>query len=100
MPRPCRDDHPPSPESCPLCWLDAYRADYRDLWGEDGRRRQAPCRHLGPPTGELVLCPSCCGHVELKLFACAAHGCCTLGRAAPGVACCNGCPTYDPAEAG
>lgn len=57
-----------------------------------------PCRHLGPSTGETVECPTCSGRVQLKLFACAVHGTCTPGKAAPGVANCLGCDSYTPAE--
>ena len=49
------------------------------------------CPHLGTPTGETVTCPTCRGHVELKVLACALHGRCTPSRAAPGVACCLTC---------
>lgn len=55
-----------------------------------------PCRHLGEPTGELVECPTCSGSVRLKLRACAVFGKCTEGRAVDGVACCVGCPEYEP----
>ena len=57
----------------------------------------APCRHLGPATGRTVSCPTCSGRVELKTFACAVHGECTAGKAAPGVACCTGCPDHSTA---
>lgn len=53
---------------------------------------EPPCRHLGAATGASVSCPSCRGHVELKLFGCAVHGDCTLGKPAAGHGCCVGCP--------
>lgn len=61
-----------------------------------------PCVHLGQPTGETVTCPTCptaggSRGVQLKTFACALHGACTVGKAAPGVACCRRCPDYQSA---
>jgi len=58
----------------------------------DARKSTLPgsCVYLGPDTRETVTCPTCRGRVELKLFECAVLGCCTLVKAAPGVACCNG----------
>jgi len=53
-----------------------------------------PCAHLGGPTGERVRCPSCRGHVEVKLQACTMHGRCTTHKRVEGVACCQGCPDY------
>jgi hypothetical protein len=41
-------------------------------------------------------CPSCRGHVRLKVFACVVHGECTIGKAIAGLACCACCPDYDP----
>src|SRR5262249_18590206 len=71
---------------------------------------RGPCVHLGEATGERVVCPSCAGRVEIKLFACRLHGACTMhkdlgapppvmpGVPAPkGVPCCARCP--DPAPA-
>jgi hypothetical protein len=55
-----------------------------------------PCRHLGDPTGELVTCATCAGTVRLKLRACAVFTRCTEGKAVAGVACCVGCPRYEP----
>lgn len=54
--------------------------------------RPAPlpaCQHLREDTGKTVLCDSCVGKVELKLFTCGAHGCCTLGKRVKGIACCD-----------
>ncbi len=53
-------------------------------------KKDKPCVHLGEVTGATVVCPSCRGNVQLKLFACEVHSLCTVGKAAPGVACCNG----------
>jgi hypothetical protein len=81
--------------NCLACWRYHNDPRYRALWGGNGATPPAPagpCVHLGAPTGETVQCPSCRGRVELKLFACAVHGRCTQGKAAPGVACCAGCP--------
>lgn len=58
------------------------------------------CAHLGPATGGTASCPSCDGkRVELKVFGCAVHGECTMGKKADGVAgCCRGCPDYLPPD--
>jgi hypothetical protein len=89
MPPPC--GHAPPEPGCSLCALAGRDPRYRALWGGPAAA-PAPCRHLGAPTGETAACPSCRGRVGLKLFACATHGRCTRGTAAPGVACCEGCP--------
>ena len=59
--------------------------------------RNRPCGHLGAATGKTVTCPSCTGHVELKLFGCTLHGQCTSARVAaelPGVRNCHRCTDY------
>lgn len=117
MPRPCSlhrtDPHvEPRPDSCGTCAL--YVADPKVRAAMDrpgGVRAQVraqvrgapappaapfPCRFRGGPTGDTVSCPTCRGRVELKVFACAVHGTCTPGKAAPGVACCRGCPDREP----
>ena len=56
-----------------------------------------PCFHLGEPTGHTVRCPSCAGHVELKTFTCnGGYGTCTIGKPAPRIQCCQGCPKRTP----
>lgn len=52
------------------------------------------CIHLGTPTGQTRLCPSCRGGVQVKLFGCAVHGQCTQARPLEGVACCKDCPDH------
>src|SRR5262249_8463570 len=96
MARPCTCDR----EDCPQCRR--YHTDpaYRRLC--DGlsaivNRRQIPCRYLGSEVRRQT-CPTCRGTVELKVFACALHGECTLGKALPGVACCAQCSDYAPTE--
>ena len=83
-----------TPEAC---------ASYRDNWqrlaaGEQPLPAQQPvsrpaCVHLG---GEVRReeCGSCCGKVQLKVFACEQHGECTAGKELPGLACCVGCGDY------
>lgn len=51
-----------------------------------------PCVHLGKATGERRLCPSCRGHVEVKVMACALHGQCTTGKPIDGLQWCGTCP--------
>lgn len=59
------------------------------------RLRHGACRHLGEERG-LVLCPTCAGKVELKVFACAVHGECTALKRVDGVkGCCQGCQEYE-----
>lgn len=57
-----------------------------------------PCAHVGEETGEID-CPSCGGHVRVKLFACAVYEKATLGKRVPGVACCARCRDYVPTVA-
>lgn len=66
------------------------------------------CKHLGAETGELITCPSCRGNVQLKTFACARYGKCTVRKWVSGVACCAGgpgpdgkfapCPGFEPED--
>lgn len=49
------------------------------------------CQHLGGPTGETKQCATCRGSVSIKLFSCAVHGTCSLGKPVPGVQTCDGC---------
>lgn len=76
-------------------------------WAEKGtqeierHRKQHPmkslCAHLGLPTGELALCHTCRGRVQLKLFACEVHGNCTMAKPVEqGIACCAKCGDYAP----
>src|SRR5579863_1457900 len=54
---------------------------------------QVLCRHLGPEIRRQH-CPTCQGHVELKIFACSVHGECALSANAVGVHACPTCPDY------
>jgi hypothetical protein len=54
-----------------------------------------PCIHLGEVTGERRLCPTCMGHVEVKLYECAIFGRCTRGKPLEGVACCANCSCFE-----
>lgn len=44
------------------------------------KAKPGPCVHLGAET-RRVGCPTCQGTVQLKVFACAVHGECTLAKA-------------------
>lgn len=85
-----------SASSCRLCWLWENRPDYRVRWSVAGTRPaaapQAPCDHLGGPTGQTVPCGTCPRGVRLKLHACSVHGECVLGKGSDGVTGCDGCP--------
>lgn len=60
------------------------------------------CVHLGEEV-DRVSCPTCNGNVQLKVFACAKHGHCTIDRRVSWLACCNtpACPdkTFRPRTA-
>lgn len=51
-----------------------------------------PCAYLGNEL-ERVECPSCCGNVLVKVFACAIHGDCTAQKDV-GKAVCGTCKEY------
>jgi hypothetical protein len=53
------------------------------------------CRHRGEEVRREP-CRTCCGVVQLKVFACVVHGECTVGKALPGVACCATCADHEP----
>ncbi len=53
------------------------------------------CRHMGPELRRQH-CPTCRGHVELKIFACAVHQECGLSPNASGVHLCATCTDYEP----
>lgn len=55
------------------------------------------CVHLGAEL-RRVECPTCQGSVQVKVFACAARGECTLAKPIDGIACCAGCPAYQSAS--
>jgi hypothetical protein len=51
------------------------------------------CIHLGDKVGTHE-CETCQGSVKIKLYACALHGTCTLGKKLPEIACCAQCGDY------
>ncbi len=55
---------------------------------------KAACVNLGMPTGEMRTCETCKGKVALKVFRCAIHGTCTVGKKVDGLACCANCGDY------
>lgn len=90
-----RDGAPPAPPS--RCWMHANLPGYRALYDGDGpvvapAAGANACARLGPVLGTAE-CQTCTGRVALKVYACAVHGRCTLGRRADDVpGCCAGCP--------
>lgn len=59
-----------------------------------GGIRQGACQHLGAATGERQ-CASCRGGgYRIKVFACALHVECTIGKQLPGIACCASCSHF------
>lgn len=59
---------------------------------------RVPCQHLGKPTGAMQECDTCRGKAKIKLFACAVHGQCSIGKALPGIATCASCQDYSPSK--
>lgn len=80
------------------------RPDYYEAWergelrGLCGSKSQRPatasCRHRGAET-RRVLCPTCRGHVELKVFACSVRQECVLGASVEGIPTCATCPSFE-----
>lgn len=102
----CHD--PVRPDTCKLCERyvrdPAFAAVIDGVPLPRGKSRTLPakasprtavvpgCVFRGEATGETRSCPTCKGHVEIKLIACAVHGQCTVARQVAGVPCCAGCP--------
>ncbi len=90
MKRPCpHADGPTEPKTCRVCYLFENDAGFRKLLG-GSPLPEHPCRHRGEEVG-LELCPSCKGHVEVKLFSCKIHGKCSTHKKLEATACCRGC---------
>jgi len=62
-----------------------------------GAKPAERCQYLGSLHSEKG-CDSCQGKVRIKLFDCAVHGQCSIGKALPGIACCASCPDYSPSK--
>src|SRR4051794_4345291 len=77
--------HGVTEETCRACYC-------RDHPAVEQPEPIPPCMHRGAATGETRVCQSCAGRVEVKLFACALHGACSLIRAVDDAACCVRCP--------
>ena len=52
------------------------------------------CRHFGAEIRRED-CASCGGSVQVKVFACAVRGECTIAKQVVGVACCEGCDRFE-----
>lgn len=85
--KPC--GHILTKDGCRVCHLYESSEVYRRRWSAPVGHR---CVHRGDPTGQAVECPSCGGHVRIKLFGCGIHGTCTTERQVAGHGCCAGCP--------
>lgn len=77
---------------------------YRKLWDKEAGIKEAPvlpggleCVHRGDLIREQK-CDSCRGNVNIKVFACALHGECTMFKKIPGVHKCDGCAARKPPE--
>ncbi len=104
--RPCNCNRCPKPGTwqsgqCRLCWLYHNDPRYRTLWegsttplpSRQETNAGEPCCHRGTVLEEQQ-CRSCRGNVSLKIFACALHGRCTVGKPLPDCACCATCQDY------
>jgi hypothetical protein len=80
------------------------RPDYFQLW-EEGRGPgqqqlpiyRVPCKWRGAHI-RGVACPTCRGHVTVKVFSCERHGECTIINAVPEVTACVHCADYSAAD--
>ena len=61
----------------------------------DAQRIHIPCRHRGPHTRNQQ-CPTCQGHVEIKVFECCKHQECVLSTKQPEIVSCQTCTDYIP----
>ena len=52
------------------------------------------CKHRGAATGELLECSTCQGAVQVKVFACALYGKCTLAKPAQEIRACASCRDF------
>lgn len=57
--------------------------------------RETTCRHLGE-LSRLAGCESCGGNVQVKVFVCAVHTECTVGKTINNLACCATCEQFTP----
>jgi hypothetical protein len=86
---------PPLTEAYRLLWLEPVQSGEQVEAGSSlSSDRSRPCKHRGQPTGEAIACPTCVGHVEVKILHCAIHERCTVGKPV-GIACCATCGDYD-----
>lgn len=60
---------------------------------KDTKAGKKACAHRGAET-DRVLCSTCRGRVQLKVFACDKHGTCTEHKKVDGHTCCDGCPDH------
>lgn len=95
---------PPGPKNFRLCWQVFTSDAHANHIGIDSPATTGPCVYLGEATGETTGCTEGCGNgTRLKLFQCAIHGICTLGKRGERGGCCkNGrgeiCTDYKASE--
>lgn len=63
------------------------------------KRCRGVCGFKGEQVGQAT-CRSCCGNVQLKVFACSVHGRCVVGEADDETQNCQCCESFAPAGAG
>lgn len=99
---PCGKEHPPEkiPPSgkawdattmCRPCYkiVNGHRPPPEKVQESRGKRTPLKCVHRGELTGEEIKCPTCRGHVMLKVYSCDIHGKCILGKTREGVQGCD-----------
>lgn len=55
--------------------------------------RPKPCRYMGEESRRIV-CPTCAGHVELRVYGCELFGEATIAKPMPDLGCCATCEDY------
>lgn len=91
-------------KSWPLFELCQRRLDVFEAWerGALGKpvsaelrtpHQASDCIHRGAEV-DRVICPTCRGHVELKVFNCAVHVRCVMARPVDGMQVCTRCTDY------
>lgn len=59
---------------------------------------RSPCAYRSPQAVEERECPTCAGHVRVKLFPCALHQLCSIAKPLAGAATCATCLDFEASE--
>ena len=83
-----------------IAWFEMWeRGEVPISAGQPALVARDPCRHFGPEVRRQD-CPTCLGHVQLKIFACRIHQECALSVNAVAVRGCATCADYQPLTEG